>query len=271
MSGTLAHLGVTGPDAEQIREFLSRLEGDGIETVRFVFSDQHGILRGKALTASAAESACRNGVTAPSSILLKDSSHRTVFPVWEGDVGFGPGVMTGAGDILMVPDLSTYRPLPWSRHSAWVLCDVVQSNGAAIPFAPRTVLRDALDRLHGRGIEMICGLEVEFHVFRPTEPGLAHDGGGMPGAAPATAPLTQGYQLLSETSYSMVEDLLDDLRRTAQAMGLPVRSTEVELGPSQFEFTFDPAAAWLHADNMVLFRALAKEVCARRGLLASFM
>ncbi|MFC3614131.1 glutamine synthetase family protein [Lutimaribacter marinistellae] len=271
MSGTLARLGVQGPEEAEIREFLSRLEGDGIETVRFLFSDQHGLLRGKALTVSAAESACRNGVTAPSSLLLKDTSHRTAFPVWDEDAGFGPGVMTGAGDILLVPDLSTYRRLPWSPHSAWVLCEVVQSDGTAIPFAPRTVLRDALARLHDRGIDMVCGLEVEFHIFAQSGVALTHEGGGMPGSPPHTAPLNHGYQLLTDTLYSEMEDLLDEIRRAAQAMGMPVRSIEVEFGPSQVEVTFDPAPAWTHAETMVMFRALAKQVCARRGLLASFM
>ena len=43
------------------------------------------------------------------------------------------------------------------------------------------------------------------------------------------------------------------------------------MGPSQFEFTFDPDTPLAHADNMVMFRTMVKEVCARRGLHATFM
>ena len=46
---------------------------------------------------------------------------------------------------------------------------------------------------------------------------------------------------------------------------------EIEMGPSQFEFTFDPSGPMLQADRFVLFRTLVKEVCAQRGLHASFM
>jgi glutamine synthetase len=46
---------------------------------------------------------------------------------------------------------------------------------------------------------------------------------------------------------------------------------EVEMGPSQFEFTFDPADPLSHADNMMMFRAMVKQTCARRGLHATFM
>lgn len=268
--GGAAIMPIDGSD-DQITEVLTRIVSDGVETVRFLFSDQHGILRGKTLVASAAESAFRKGLSAPSSLLLKDISHRTVFPVWGTDAGFGEGILTGAGDLLLKPDPLTYRRLPWSSHSAWVLCDVMQSSGAPIPFAPRTVLRTALDRLHGHGLDMVCGLEIEFHIFRITDDGLTHPAGGMPGTPRETAPLNHGYQLLTETTYGACEEILDELRRSAQELGLPVNSTEIEFGPSQFEFTFDPASAWEHADNLIMFRTMAKEVCARRGLHATFM
>lgn len=270
--GTLDRLGLLPADAEEkIAALFARLEEDEIETVRFLFPDQHGVLRGKALVADAVMSACRDGVNAPSSLVLKDTSSRTVFDVWGDDAGFGAGAMTGAADLLMVPDPATYRRLPWSPHSAWVLCDIAQADGVAIPFASRTVLQTALDRLAAEKMEMICGLEVEFHVFRIEDDCMTHADGGMPGAAPKTLPLNHGYQLLTDTTYDAAEDLLDDIRRTATAMGLSVRSAEVEFGPSQFEFTFDPAPAMEHADNMVVFRTMVKQLCQRKGLHATFM
>jgi len=271
-SGLLKRLGLLDRHAdEQIAQLLAKIEKDGIETVRFVFADQHGVLRGKSVVAGAVRSACRQGITAPSSLVLKDTSHRTVFPVWTKDAGFGEGALVGAGDLLLIPRPETYRPLPWSKHSAWVLCDIAQTDGTSIPFAPRTVLATALAKLQAQGLDMVCGLEIEFHVFRLLDQRLTHEDGGLPGAAPETAPLTHGYQLLTDNNYSMLEDVMDDLRRTAEALGLPIRSTEVEFGPSQLEFTFEPAKAMDHADNMVIFRSMVKQVCQRRGLHATFM
>lgn len=272
LDGALGRLGLLAEDAEaQTAALIARIEEDGVETVRFLFPDPHGQLRGKALVAGAVRSACKDGVNAPSSLILKDTSHRTVFDVWGDDTGFGAGALTGASDLVLVPDPTTYRRLPWSPHSAWVLCDIAQTNGAAIPFASRTVLQAAIDRLAARDMALICGLEVEFHVFRIEDAKLTHADGGMPGAAPKTLPLNHGYQLLSDANYSAAEDLLDDIRRTAVAIGLSVRSAEVEFGPSQFEFTFDPAPAMQHADNMVIFRTMVKEICHRKGLHATFM
>ena len=58
--GTLARLGLV-PSGDQVAELAARIEEDGVETVRFLFPDQHGVLRGKALVAGAVPSACRDG------------------------------------------------------------------------------------------------------------------------------------------------------------------------------------------------------------------
>ena len=52
---------------------------------------------------------------------------------------------------------------------------------------------------------------------------------------------------------------------------MPLRSLEIELGPSQCEFTFRPQSGMEAADTMVLFRAAAKQIARRNGTLVSFM
>lgn len=252
-------------------DLLARVEDSALETVRVVFADQHGILRGKTVTAASLASIFRAGLNLPGTLLLKDTSNRTVFPIWDGKT---PGVMetmAGAGDMLLVPDPATFRILPWAPHSAWLFCDPYTREGQALPFAPRPVLRRAVAALAERGLSLTVGLEVEFHVYDRRDQALGHDQAGMPGQPPETALLDQGYQYLAEANYDRLEPVMDLLRRNAQGLGLPVRSTEVEMGPSQFEFTFDPANALEHADNMMMFRTMVKEVCAREGLHATFM
>ncbi|MBV9557112.1 MAG: glutamine synthetase, partial [Pseudolabrys sp.] len=65
--------------------------------------------------------------------------------------------------------------------------------------------------------------------------------------------------------------VLEQIRKGVQALGLPLRSIEVELGPSQFEFTFRPQTGLAAADTMILFRSAAKQIARRNGYLASFM
>ena len=270
--GTLARAGLLNAnDTTQAVALIEQVADSDIETVRVLFADQHGILRGKTIVASAFASIFDSGITATSTLLLKDTSHRTVFSVWSKDSDIASGPMQGAGDILLVPDPGTFKILPWAPHSAWILCDVVFTNAEPIPFASRHVLKSALSKLHEKNIAMIVGLEVEFHIFELVDEKLEHRHATMPSQPPLTKNLTNGYQLLTETRYGEVEDILDELCRHCQQMGLPVRSMEVEMGPSQFEFTFDPDTPLAHADNMVMFRTMVKEVCARRGLHATFM
>lgn len=255
----------------QAQEVLSRVRSLGLETVRLAFADQHGVLRGKTIVADKLDSLFRNGMAITSTLLLKDTSHRTVFSVWEEGGPEGIGELAGAGDVMLVPDPATFRVLPWSSHSGWLLCDVYFKDGRPFPFCSRGILRDAVSRLGQRGLDLVCGLEVEFYVFNVDKERLAHEDGGMPAMPPETSLLSHGYQYLTECRYDALEPVADELRRACQKLGMPVRSVEAEFGPSQFEFTFEPDSPMNHADTMMLFRSTVKQMCARMGLHATFM
>jgi len=270
--GRTARLGLyDAARIEAAEAVLSEVRERKLEVVRLSFVDQHGLLRGKALTPEALEGAFRNGVNMTSTLILKDTSHRTVFPVWQGGPGIGEGRLEGAGDMLMLPDPSSFRVLPWSPHNGWMLCDLRYADGAEMPFCPRSLLRRSVAALASDGMALTCGLEVEFHIHRVTEPRMDHADAGMPGQPPETALASHGYQYLTEARYDVLEEAMDAVRRAAQGLGLPVRTMEVEFGPSQAEMTFAPADPMAHADAMVLFRHAAKEVCRRMGLHATFM
>lgn len=273
-TGRLARDGLLDAVAlERAVAVLAEAQEAGLETIRVLFADQHGILRGKTLVLDAFAGLFRAGLNVPSTLLLKDTSHRTAFAVWgEGGTdtaGFVP--MRGAGDVLLVPRPDTFRILPWSPHSAWIFCHPVSSDGRPIAFSSTQVLRRAEADLEAQGLQAIFGLEVEFQIFERLDGACSHGQSTMPGAPVKTRNLTQGYQYLTETRYSECEAVLDLMRRNAQGLGLQVRSVEIEMGPSQVEFTFAPLPAMQQADAMVMFRTMVKEVCARAGFHASFM
>jgi glutamine synthetase len=242
-----------------------------LEVVRFSFADQHGVLRGKTLLAAEAASAMRNGVTMTTTLLAKDTAHKTVYPVFTPGGGFSMPEMEGGGDFAMVADPSTFRVLPWADKTGWLLCDIYFTNGKPVPFSTRARLRDALASLGKAGYDYLAGLEVEFHLFKLEDAKLSPADATWPPQAPEVSLLTQGYQYLTETRFDMLDPAVETLRRGVSALGLPLRSAEVELGPSQVEFTFRPQSGLDAADYMVLFRAAAKQIARRNGLLASFM
>jgi glutamine synthetase len=252
----------TGAQEEAAADIAERIAKLG--TVRFAFSDAHGVVRGKTLIAADAIGALRSGVTCTLTMLLKDLSGRTAFPVFQRGGH-------GAGDMVMVADPTTFRVLPWSPHSGWILCDLYRTDGTPHPFSTRALMRRMLAQLDERSLAWRAGLEVEFHVLKLVEGIAAQDHIAMPGPPPKVTPLNHGYQYLTEQRYDAIEPLMETLRSNLQELGLPLRSLEIEFGPSQVEVTFGATTGMQPADLMLLFRSATKQIFARAGYLASFM
>lgn len=242
---------------------------DGLKAVRFSFADQHGVLRGKTLAVSEVPAALERGVTITSTLLLKDTSHRTVFAAFTPGGGVGIPEMQGAADVLMFADPSTFRVLPWTPDTGWVLCEIKFQDRRPVPFCTRNLLRTALERL--KPFEFMCGLEIEFHVFRLTDARLKPADAGQPANPPEVELLTGGYQYLTEQRYDQIEPIVKILRNDLEKLGLPLRSFEVEFGPSQVEFTLGVLPGLAAADAMVLFRSAVKQIARRHGHHATFM
>jgi glutamine synthetase len=250
------------------------VEEVGVELVRFAFADQHGVLRGKTITREELQGALRSGVTAPSSLLLKDTSGKSVFSVFSAQTGVGVEGFSGAGDIVLVADPATFTVLPWTERTASVLCDLYFPDGAPVLFSPRGILRRALAPLAGLGYGLTVGAELEFHVFRATTTGL-HPGQvgrpGAPGFATVVEPLSAGSQLLHEETLDGLDEIVQLLHRTLTRMDLPLRSIELEFGPNQLEITMAPQDALATADSVLRARSAIRQVCRRSGFHATFM
>jgi glutamine synthetase len=256
------------------REVERRIQAGELTVVRLSFADQHGVLRGKTLASAEASAAMKTGVGFSATMLLKDTAHRTAFPVWGPGGAFGAKEWEGAADAMMLPDPSTFRVLPWAPHSGWMLCDIVFADGRPMPLSTRHICRQVLSTLSDAGYDFFSGLEVEFHLFKLEKAKLGiGDAGqpGHPGEPPQVSLLNQGYQYLTEQRYDEMDPILEILRGNIADLGLPVRSVEVEFGPSQVEFTFRAGTGLDPADAMVLFRSATKQVAQRHGYHASFM
>ena len=117
----------------------------GLKAVRFSFADQHGVLRGKTLAAGGrrgGDGARRHG---HEHAALKDTSHRTVFPAFTPGGGVGMPEMQGAADILMIPDPSTFRVLPWAPDTGWLCATSRFPDGRRCPSARAICWRRAAE------------------------------------------------------------------------------------------------------------------------------
>ncbi|MFD4263052.1 glutamine synthetase [Streptomyces sp. NPDC058534] len=254
--------------AERIEASLA-----GLDFVRLVYGDPHGLARSKTLTAAAFRSVLRNGMNFSPGPYLFDTGHAVAVD-FLGEHGIGVDEIAGAGNFILVPDPLTFHPLPGGdARTAWVIGDEYLRDGSPHPLSSRAVLRRVVDRYTEQDLAPVLGLEVEWYLTRRLDdtPGNRGNGFGLQGPAPRVAALNAGYQFNLDAHYDTLAPLTDPLGLHLLALGLPLRSMEHESGPGQVETTFSPMSALDTADAMLLFRTVTKNWCARRGHHASFM
>ena len=254
---------------------LSRIRELGLRQVRVAWGDLHGGFRGKTLVCdadlTAVADALDNGVGMVSTVLLKDTSDRTAFPV------FDPGAMDGlpgfrsANNLLLLPDPASFQVLPWAPHTGWLRAETFWEDGSPVQLDPRRVLQSALVRLSEAGYGLRCGLEVEFHIYRLADTMLPVNDDAWPAQAPPVSALHPGHGLLSEEWADRADEALGIVRDTALGLGLPLRSLEIEIGPSQVEAVFGATDALTAADQMLLLRNGVRQALRRAGYHATFM
>ena len=260
-------------DEQQLaaREVAARIRDLDLRTVRLVVVDQHGTPRSRSLSADAAAEAFINGLDFSGAIYSLDTGNNVFVPPFAEGGGFGIPEFTGFPDLVVVPDPATFRVLPWAGRTGWVLCDVYFGNGRPVPLDGRHLLRRMLGELGEAGYDYVSGIEIEYYIVKVTAQPLAPADAGFTPAPPQVSVFERGYQFLSEVRLDSVSGTLEALRDGLTAVGLPPRSMEDEWGPGQMEFTFAPMTGLATADAVVLFRSAIKQMCQRRGLLATFM
>ena len=256
-----------------VKAVLGEVESRGLHSVRLAFADQHGMLRGKTMSADLLAGIMANGVGITSALLLKDTGQINVFPVWSDGVGMDQPSMTGAGDVLMLPDPTTFRTLPWvpGNGCGWLLCDLFTPGNQAVEISTRQICARAEQELTRRGQELCAGLEIEFHLYKLDDRAPAVTDTLSPVDHMRLSHSHLGRVYLGEQRFDQIEPFLEVLRLNLTELGLAPRSMEIELGPSQVELTFSPTTGLEAADQAVLLRSAVKQISNRHGLHATFM
>ncbi len=250
---------------------VATIEEQGLRTVRMIWVDQHGVPRCKFMSAVDYVSSLENGIDFSAALFNMDSANNVFTPLFAEGGGLGIPELTGFPDMVLVPDPSTFRLLPYADRSAWVVTDAYFSNGRPIPIDARRILRQQVTAAEEMGFDFVAGLEVEFYVVRRDTPRIELDETGWPPPPPKVSVIEQGYQYLSETRLGSINGLVERLRDAYLGLDLPLRSIEDEWGPGQLEVTFEPMTGLDGADAMVLFRSATKQVADSLGMHATFM
>ena len=219
------------------------------DSVMLSFSDVNGVLRGKSFTADAFDGICRRNNAVFTNLLLALDPLDTPISTFQTF-----GINSGAQDLIVRPDQSTFRRLPWSYNAAICFGDLYWDDGSTCELSARGTLKRALDRLQGHGLNAFSAFEFEVRVFRGTY------------GEPATDGLSYGVLALSP-----LEAFIDEIRRCCDELDLGLSAVHTEGAPGLLEINLEPSIGIIAADKAVLLRLLLKELARRNGLHVSFM
>jgi len=231
-----------------------------IDTVLLAMTDMQGRLQGKRLMATHfLDEVAEHGAESCNYLLAVDVDMRTVdgyaMSSWEG----------GYGDMVLLADLDTLRPVPWQEGTAVCLADVAWPDGSDVVASPRQILRRQLARLEERGWGANAGTELEFMVFLDTYEQAWHK--GYRELTPANL-YNVDYSLLGT---ARVEPLIRRIRNSMAAAGMVVEDSKGECNFGQHEINFHYADALRTADEHVIYKNGAKEIAAEDGVAITFM
>jgi glutamine synthetase len=230
--------------APQSADEVRKLARDGdIEFLFAQFVDMHGKPNAKLVPAHHLDD------------LLSDGAGFAGFAA--GDIGQGPH----DPDLIAMPDVRSYTPLPWKPGVARFACDVTVE-GEEWPYCPRTILRHQLERAAALGYEFRIGAELEYFLVRRREDGSIE-------VADALDTLEQPCYDMRGLTRNL--DFVSTVSRNVTALGWDNYATDHEDANGQFEQNFQFDDALVTCDRAVFFRYMVEALAQEQGLIATFM
>jgi len=229
---------------QRAQEFFA---SHNVRWVRVIYSDIHGIARGKVFSTESFADVVASGMKNCCGVFSKDLTGTPVDKtniLWE----------KGADDNIVVPDLETLCLVPWESGLAQVIGDVYDDDGTPLLLSPREILKRMLTRIEGLGYGVLVGPEIEFYVF---------DGEGRP--------INTGTHAYSMHQIALAQPIIGPVVEHLRVMGVAVESFAQENASGQLEVTLRHGGALRIADWMLLTRNAIKEIGLRLGFKATFM
>lgn len=165
-------------------------------------------------------------------------------------------------DVVALPDVSSYTPLPFVRQGlALVHCDP-HVNGKPWPYAPRVILRAAVERAQALGLSLAVGAEIEYFLVN-------RDAHGRLSVADTRD--TAAQPCYDARGLTRMYDHLTAVSKAMNSLGWGNYANDHEDGNGQFEQNFAYADALTTADRVITMRYLVSMLAEERGMTATFM
>ena len=237
-----------------------RLEEQHIETVIVAGCDLNGVLRGKFIPGATFGRTPQAPVAFCDVMYLFDLAEGLI-PAPAGAPDWWPRVETGVGDLLALPDLATFRVVPWLTGTAIVLCEHHRRDGSPLEVSPRHVLTRCIERADSHGLVPKMAAELEFFLFQRPDAG----------DPVLPSPVTDRASTYGVAQGGQAGAVLRAIRYHAAEFGLPLAGTTFEAGAGQYEINLAYSDVLTAADEAFLYKYAVRDLADRHGLVASFM
>jgi glutamine synthetase len=234
------------------------LNGRMIDEVECVIPDIVGFARGKAMPTK--KFAKTDAMYLSPSLFFQTVSGDYAELDWDD--------MYTEADMMMVPDISTSRAVPWTQDpTIQVICDLYNQDGSPVGFAPRNVLKRVLSLYAAEGWTPVVAPEMEFYLTQPNldpkqeiEPPVGRTG------RPSNA--RQAYSISGVDEFGLV---VDDIYDFAEAQGLQIDTIIREDGAGQLEINLMHGDPLELADEVFTYKRMIREAALRHECYATFM
>ena len=226
------------------KEIAKRVDEAGLRLVRFLWCGNDGTVRAKSSARHGLEGRLEAGIGLTVAMQAMNGLDQ-LQPV----PGMGP-----VGEIRLVPDLDTFRVLPYAPHTGAVLTDHVQLDGVPAAVCQRSFLKRMEARVAERGLALRVSFENEFSLATKV------DG--------TYVPIDSGL-CFSTISATAAQDYAEDLAAALDAQAIPLEQYYAELGHGQHEISTGHAPATVAVDEQLLVRETIRAIARRHGLVAS--
>jgi glutamine synthetase len=216
----------------------------GLRLVRFLWCGNDGTIRAKSSARHGLEGRLEAGIGLTVGMQAMNALDQ-LQPVPD----MGP-----VGEIRLVPDLDTFRVLPYAPHTGALLTDHVRLDGSPAPVCQRSFLKRMEARLAERGLVLRASFENEFSLA--TRLGDEY--------IPIDSALC-----FSTIAAAAAQEYADELAGALDAQSIMLEQYYTELGHGQQEISTGHAPALQAADEQLLVRETIRGVARGHGLVAS--
>ncbi len=226
------------------------LSDGSVTSVRVIYPDLHGVVRGKDVPIGEFDRALEHGLAFCSAVMGTDLRHT---PVVGGEEGYP--------DLVAFPDLSTVTMVPWEPGLACCIADLRPVGDHAPPADPRGAVRRAVAACEELGLAPVVGPELEFFLCE-------RDPAAVNGVRRYVDNLSMVYTVGPQADpRGIVRKIAEDL----SGLGMGTFAANHEYMNSQYEINLHHADALTAADRAFRLKGAVKDVAAMHGLIATFM